>query len=66
MKNGGNMTTFITIFVLGLASILATGMPAYSAEDPPAWVYPVNPPGITPPPDDGTIRRVPGSTAVTH
>jgi cytochrome c553 len=63
MKNGGNMTTFITLLGLGLASILATGMPAYSAEDPPAWAYPVNPPGFKPSPDDGTIRRVPGSTA---
>ncbi len=55
------MTKFVTILVLGLASFLVSGTPAYSAEDPPAWAYPVNSP-VKPPPDDGTIRRVPGST----
>jgi cytochrome c553 len=28
---------------------------------PPQWAYPVNPPGLTPPPDDGAVRRLPGS-----
>ena len=42
------MTKVITLLGLGLASILAAGMPAYSAEDPPAWAYPVNPPGFKP------------------
>lgn len=32
-------------------------------EPPPAWAYPVNPPDFKLPPDDGTIQRVPGSTA---
>ncbi|MBX9776184.1 MAG: c-type cytochrome [Xanthobacteraceae bacterium] len=32
-------------------------------ETPPAWAYPVNPPGFKPPPDDGTVRQVPGSKA---
>jgi cytochrome c553 len=36
---------------------------ACAAEEPPAWAYPVNPPDWKPAPDDGTIRRVPGSTA---
>ena len=57
------MTKFVTMIVLGLAPILAAQVPAHSAEDPPAWAYPVNPPDLKPPPDDGTIRRVPGSTA---
>jgi len=57
------MTKFIAIHVLGLASVLVAGMPAYSAEGPPAWAYPVNPPDFKPSPDDGTVRRVPGSTA---
>jgi cytochrome c553 len=30
---------------------------------PPLWAYPVNPPDFKPVPDDGSIRRVPGSTA---
>lgn len=29
---------------------------------PPPWAYVVDPPGLVPTPDDGTIRRVPGST----
>jgi cytochrome c553 len=33
------------------------------SESPPPWAYPANPPGFKPSPDDGTIRRVPGSTA---
>jgi cytochrome c553 len=45
-----------------LVSILAAATPAHGAEDPPQWAYPVNPPGFKPPPDDGTIRRVPGSS----
>lgn len=32
-------------------------------EDFPAWAYPVNPPGLQPPPDDGVPRTVPGSSA---
>lgn len=29
---------------------------------PPAWAFVVNPPGAQPAPDDGTLRRVPGSS----
>jgi len=36
---------------------------AMAAEDLPAWAYPVNPPDFKPSPDDGSIRRVPDSTA---
>jgi cytochrome c553 len=36
---------------------------AMAAEDSPAWAYPVNPPDFKPVPDDGSIRRVPDSTA---
>jgi cytochrome c553 len=45
-----------------LAFALST-RPAASAENPPAWAYPANPPDFKPPPDDGSIRRVPGSSA---
>ena len=31
------------------------------AIDPPAWAYPFNPPDYKPAPDDGVLRRVPGS-----
>lgn len=32
------------------------------AIEPPAWAYPFNLPDSTPAPDDGVVRRVPGST----
>lgn len=41
----------------------ADAQAASSTDAPPAWAYPVKPPGFQPPPDDGTLRRVPGSTA---
>ena len=34
-----------------------------AAQTPPEWAYPVNPPGFKPKPDDGTPRRVAGSSA---
>src|SRR5204863_3556869 len=37
--------------------------PLFSAENPPVWAYPANPPDFKPPPDDGSTRSVPGSTA---
>jgi cytochrome c553 len=44
----------------------ATAVPQVIAQDsPPAWAYPVNPPGFKAPPDDGTARHVPDS-ALTH
>jgi cytochrome c553 len=49
-------------FALSLAS-LAAGTPAESQDGPPAWAFPVNPPNFQRAPDDGTIRRVPDSTA---
>jgi len=38
-------------------------LPAYAAEGPPEWAYPVNPPDFKPPEEDGVPRRVPGSSA---
>jgi cytochrome c553 len=37
--------------------------PESTSMSPPSWAYPVNPPDFKPVPDDGSIRRVPGSTA---
>ena len=34
------------------------------AIDLPAWAYPFNPPGYKPTPDDGVLRRVPGSVVI--
>ena len=30
--------------------------------EPPEWAFPVNPPGLKPEPDNGAVRRVPGSS----
>jgi cytochrome c553 len=50
------------LVALPLATITPVSF-AQSVEGPPAWAYPVNPPGFKPSPDDGTVRRVPNSTA---
>src|SRR5438093_65128 len=57
------MRTFILILALSLASMFSAATPTFSAEGPPAWAYPVNPPDFKPHPDDGILRRVPSSTA---
>ena len=51
------------IVILTFAWGFVAGLPACAAEGPPEWAYPVNPPNLVPPPDDGVPRRVPGSTA---
>jgi cytochrome c553 len=48
---------------LSLACSLAVASPVLGAETPPAWAYPVNPPGPKPPADDGVPRHVPDSDA---
>jgi cytochrome c553 len=48
---------------LAFTCALAAASAAYGAENPPDWAYPVNPPGFKPKPDDGALRRVPGSGA---
>jgi cytochrome c553 len=48
---------------LACAVVALAWAPACSAQDAPAWAYPVNPSDFKPPPDDGSIRRVPDSTA---
>src|SRR5215813_5171299 len=57
------MKAYATILLLPLVCALAAATPANSTESPPEWAYPVNPPDLKPTPDDGTLRRVPGSTA---
>lgn len=44
-----------------LAVLLGAGLPASAADPLPSWAYPVNPPGLQPPVDDGTRHRIPGS-----
>jgi cytochrome c553 len=57
------MKTFAAFAFLALACAPAGGALAQSPGSPPAWAYPVNPPDLKLPPDDGSLRRVPGSTA---
>lgn len=51
-----------TAWFVTVAFMATFGM-ARAAESPPAWAYVANSPEYKPPADDGTIRRVPGSTA---
>jgi cytochrome c553 len=48
---------------LSLLVLIVGGAVAQSQDGPPSWAYPVNPPNFQRAPDDGSIRRVPGSTA---
>jgi len=57
------MKTLAALFVFALASVSAAPALPQALDAPPAWAYPINPPGLTPLPDDGTLRRVPGSRA---
>lgn len=57
MKNG------ILVSILCIALYPLANIPAFSAEEPPAWAYPVNPPDFKLLADDGTLRRVPNSSA---
>lgn len=46
-----------------IAAVLCLVAAAAGAEEtPPVWAYPVAPKDYVPPKDDGTLRRVPGST----
>ncbi len=49
--------------VVFLGFVGAAAQPAFSAEEPPTWAYPVNPPDFKPHVDDGVLRRVPNSAA---
>jgi len=55
------MKKFVVFF--SLASGLAVGAPAQSPGSPPPWAYPVHAPDFKLPTDDGSLRRVPDSTA---
>jgi cytochrome c553 len=57
------MNRFLILSILSVASTSVPGAVALTQEVPPPWAYPVNPPDFKPPPDDGTLRRVPDSTA---
>jgi cytochrome c553 len=48
---------FVTAVVLTWLSV------AHGQDTPPPWAYVMNPPDFKPPPDDGSLRRVPDSDA---
>src|SRR5207249_5305841 len=57
------MRSCAPLVFVALALALPVGTLAENEESPPPWAYPVNPPDWKPGPDDGSIRRVPESTA---
>ena len=57
------MRNVSAVLTLGFVAVIAACALARAADPPPPWAYPVNPPGTQPPPDDGTLRHVPGSSA---
>jgi cytochrome c553 len=59
----GIVKTFASVLMLSFVAAVVAATPAETQESPPAWAYPVNPPDLKLPPDDGSIRRVPGSDA---
>jgi cytochrome c553 len=52
------MRGFVAILMLACL----TGTVEGADTSPPPWAFAVNPPGTQPAPDDGTLRRVPGSS----
>lgn len=44
-------------------AVVLCAAPAWAAESPPDWAYPIDPPGLTRPADDGVPRHVPDSDA---
>lgn len=52
----------LLLLSLVVSSTLARGAPPLG-DGPPAWAYPVNPPGLTESPDDGSGLQVPDSDA---
>jgi len=56
------MNKFAVVLTYALLAIAAS-VSAGADDSLPAWAYPVNPPGLKPAPDDGSMKRVPNSDA---
>lgn len=56
------MNKFVCILTYAFLAA-AAGVPADAADSLPVWAYPVNPPGLKPAPDDGSLKQVPNSAA---
>jgi cytochrome c553 len=55
------MRRAVFLFFATLSCAVPAAAFAQKTDVPPAWAYPMNPPGFKPAPDDGTFRRVPDS-----
>jgi cytochrome c553 len=62
-NQGVTVKTIAFTAALIISFVFPLGLTAQGVDGPPSWAYPMNPPGFKPSPDDGTLRRVPGSTA---
>ena len=56
------MHKFVCVLTYALLAV-AAGVAADAADTLPVWAYPVNPPGLKPAPDDGSLKQVPNSAA---
>lgn len=52
----------VVLLLLAATPVFAAEISAPGDEGPPVWAYPVNAPDLKAPPDDGTLRHVPGSS----
>src|SRR3954452_22434931 len=57
------MRSVVVAVTVVIASGLVAGESVLADDSPPAWAYPVNPPGLKAAPDDGISRHVPDSDA---
>ena len=57
------MTRISYVVLLWLLAVPVGAAPPSAIGEPPAWAYPGTPPDFKPAPDDGTMRRVPNSSA---
>jgi cytochrome c553 len=55
------MSKLVRVLALASAAVVVVGAPVRAADPPPPWAFAVNPPGMQPAPDDGTLKHVPGS-----
>jgi len=56
------MNKFAVVLTSAFVAI-AAGVCADAADSLPVWAYPVNPPGLKPASDDGSLKHVPNSAA---
>ncbi len=60
LRDIGRLLTLLGAMLISMPAPAAE-VPDPNAVAPPPWAYPVDPPGLASPKDDGTLRRVPDS-----